>query len=215
MLWPEDQTFEIEKLSPASKLNFTDRSDVANPVKKEVLVSHLKESIDGYLKELGFKQGSSIKTVDGIIDHHIDFNKLSPGNQAKLRLAIYFTMAKILKPRLFFIDEPYNHIDDPGRKAVRKIIDEMKTNGCFDQTTVFVITHEDNDNHNLHRYDKVMAVQAKDQSIGYYGERGEDNLPENRLFPVPGSQSKRSNNEDSGHDTLWHAITDHQPDLKS
>ncbi len=176
MLWPEDQTFEIEKLSPASKLNFTDRSDIANPVKKDVLVSQLKDSMDTYLKVLGFKQGSSIKTVDGIIDHHIDFNKLSPGNQAKMRLAIYFTMAKILKPRLFFIDEPYNHIDEPGRKAVRKIIDEMKTNGCFDKTTVFVITHEDNDNHNLHRYDKVMAVQAKDQSIGYYGERGENNL---------------------------------------
>ena len=94
-----------------------------------------------------------------------NFNDMSGGQKCKLRLAIYFAMAECIEPRLFMIDEPYNHLDQASRAGVRKILDEFK--GKKAGTTTFVVTHEDNKSNCLSLYDKVIAMRNHNEPVVY------------------------------------------------
>ncbi|MAV28690.1 MAG: hypothetical protein CMF43_02675 [Legionellales bacterium] len=140
----------------------------------EIKMSEILERVDHYLGILYGQDSTDVcRSVASIVENRVDFANMSGGQQSKTRLAIYFAMAEKIKPRLFMIDEPYNHLDPAGKDAVRAILAEMKAAGHFEQTTVFTVTHDDNDSLHLKQYDKVMALRDRDDAIAYYGEVGE------------------------------------------
>ena len=160
----------------------------------------LEESRINALSEVGISYFELIKkeplrTVEQLEKHQCCFSAMSGGQQGKLRLAIYFAMAEVLKPRLFLVDEPYNHIDRNGKIAIRKVLNEMQERGILNETTTLVVTHDDHDSRNLPSYDKVLAVLPEVEAIGYYGAVREDgeNKYENWLL---GRQAS-SNGEES------------------
>ena len=114
-----------------------------------------------------------MNSIEQLTKHSVNFSGMSGGEQAKLKLAMYFAMAEIIQPRLFLIDEPYNHLDDAGKDAVREVLKSMKKENIFSKTTVMIVTHDDNNDLHLPNYDKVLALLPQAHSVGYYGEVGQ------------------------------------------
>ena len=154
MLWPQNLSEEIENIDDESVLELQRGAESIKPNK--IKVADLLALVDHYMEALNL-------SAESIRDKN--FNDMSGGQKCKLRLAIYFAMAECIEPRLFMIDEPYNHLDQASRAGVRKILDEFK--GKKAGTTTFVVTHEDNKSNCLGLYDKVIAMRNHNEPVVY------------------------------------------------
>lgn len=204
MLWPQLQTTDIESLEDSTELMYHDKSGQESAV----TVKDIKHKMNDYLQKLNFdlaiywqEEGEikkeSLTTVEQLEQYQCCFSDMSGGQQGKLRLAIYFAMAEVLKPRLFLVDEPYNHIDRNGKIAIRKVLKEMQERGILNETTTLVVTHDDHDSRNLPSYDKVLAVLPEVEAIGYYGTINEHG--ENKYESWLLRRQASSNGEEAGY----------------
>lgn len=171
--WPQDLGDDID-VRQGIDANYKLKLQRSEDHVDEIKMSEILDRVDHYLGVLYGQDSTDVcRSVASIVENRVDFANMSGGQQSKTRLAIYFAMAEKIKPRLFMIDEPYNHLDPAGKDAVRAILADMKAAGHFEQTTVFTVTHDDNDSLHLNQYDKVMALKDCDDAIAYYGEVGE------------------------------------------
>ena len=122
--------------------------------KHSVAVSVLKDKVNQYLMRLS--------GLDKTAASQISYNG-SGGQKTQLRLALYFTMAEILRPRLFLIDEPYNQLSHEATQSAQKIFIDMKQEGHFSDTTVFVVDHYGNNSERLKHFDQVLVLKAPEK----------------------------------------------------
>ena len=150
---------------------------------QKVSFSKLKDIMNEYLKKLGFEildgQGKKVTTVDDLKGSKINFDHMSGGQKKKFRLALFLAMAKEIQPRVFLIDEPYNDLDFDATEQFKKLIskikkDDKKDSKEFKKTSTFIVTHSDNNENDLERYDQVLFLSAEsldeeDSNVGFYG----------------------------------------------
>lgn len=164
LLWPEKQTLDSRGLS-----GITGDTKLFVDALSSVTIKQMMEKIDGYLHQLHFNK-DDVTTTQAMREQGIALGNMSGGQQQKLRLAMYFAMAEVLKPRIFMVDEPYNHLDAGGKNAVRTMVCAMREKGLFDMTTVLIVTHDDDTSDRLTLYDKVLAINSGSQnSVSFYG----------------------------------------------
>ena len=85
---------------------------------------------------------------------------------------MYLAMAEVIEPWVFLIDEPYNDLDDVSVKNLKSLI--SKDSNKFSNSSVFVVTHSDDNKKDLERYDEVLKIEAsenvKNTNVVYQGD---------------------------------------------
>ena len=167
LLWPQKiEKFKVEDMTDDNLLPYSDKEN--NP--REVKVSEMKKLVNQNLETLNFEK-DGLTTLEDIERGKINTENLSGGQKKKLRLAMYLAMAEVIEPWVFLIDEPYNDLDDVSVKNLKSLI--SKDSNKFPNSSVFVVTHSDDNNKDLDRYDEVLKIEAsekvKNTNVVYQG----------------------------------------------
>ncbi len=195
LLWPTEQE--------VGSSHFSYQRGTGDGQTERVAVSKILKRVNDYLECLQFRlmvnnkgKDHMLTTVEELEQYRCSFEMMSGGEKSKLRLALYFAMAEVIRPQMLLIDEPYNHIDQ--QDCVREAMKWVRQG--TPESVILVVTHQDSNDICMKAYDKLMLIDKRDKNaVRFFGKpdeyaewlekQGEGlviEVPKHRWYMLPG-----------------------------